>query len=625
MTGARRLRHVALLVAPLAILVGVVGLASARDVLVAGSDLRVYLGYADRLVSGSIPYLGFHLEYPPLALVAMTAPRLAWPFGSPDLQAYAWLFTISQGLVAVLGGWLVARVSPRPIEALAVWALLVLAACVSMAWRYDLWPAVLVLGAVVAVELGHPGAAGLALGAGIMTKLFPVVLVPILAARSIALRDGRGLARLLIGTLAVVGVVMAVSIWFAGGDALEWVAYQADRGLQVESTGAGFLMLLHATVGLPLSIENAFASLQVRSAGADALAAAAPFVELLLVAGVSVLALVRFRRDVARSGSVPLASLAAAGVAVLASLLVASKVFSVQYVVWFLPLVPLLAGRQRWLAVAIAGLSTLLYPLNYTSLWQLDPAITLLLNVRNGLLVVLLGWLAWSLVRPGAAAFPSRSDSRVRGGRPGPRDPSDQAGGCRDRKRQARSVEASATLCRSSVEGGAASVICPNCGTPEQDWPEVLRGLRVAADDRLPGMRDTEPAAECGSAVSARRPSRRGPARSPRRGPPRSANQSPSDDSSRSCSQTWSGSRPCRADRDPEETRDLLTRYFELCREVIARYGGNVEKFIGDAVMAVWGAPSAHEDDAERAVRAGLELVDAFDRSVPRSWPGPGC
>ena len=63
--------------------------------------------------------------------------------------------------------------------------------------------------------------------------------------------------------------------------------------------------------------------------------------------------------------------------------------------------------------------------------------------------------------------------------------------------------------------------------------------------------------------------------------------------------------------RDPEEVRDLLSGYFETCRTVIVRYGGTVEKFIGDAVMAMWGAPIAHEDDAERAVRAGVELVTA--------------
>jgi class 3 adenylate cyclase len=63
--------------------------------------------------------------------------------------------------------------------------------------------------------------------------------------------------------------------------------------------------------------------------------------------------------------------------------------------------------------------------------------------------------------------------------------------------------------------------------------------------------------------------------------------------------------------RDSEEVRELLSRYFDTCRRLVELYGGTVEKFIGDAVMAVWGAPTATEDDAERAVRAALELVDA--------------
>ena len=69
--------------------------------------------------------------------------------------------------------------------------------------------------------------------------------------------------------------------------------------------------------------------------------------------------------------------------------------------------------------------------------------------------------------------------------------------------------------------------------------------------------------------------------------------------------------------RDPEEVRELLSRYFDAAREQITRYGGTVEKFIGDAVMAVWGAPTAHEDDAERAVRAALEVVDAVKSLAP--------
>jgi class 3 adenylate cyclase/tetratricopeptide (TPR) repeat protein len=63
--------------------------------------------------------------------------------------------------------------------------------------------------------------------------------------------------------------------------------------------------------------------------------------------------------------------------------------------------------------------------------------------------------------------------------------------------------------------------------------------------------------------------------------------------------------------RDAEEVRELLSRYFDTSRRLIEIYGGTVEKFIGDAVMAVWGTPTATEDDAERAVRAALDLVAA--------------
>ena len=71
------------------------------------------------------------------------------------------------------------------------------------------------------------------------------------------------------------------------------------------------------------------------------------------------------------------------------------------------------------------------------------------------------------------------------------------------------------------------------------------------------------------------------------------------------------GFTPLSESRDPEEVRELLSRYFATARTVIDRYGGVVEKFIGDAVMAVWGTPVALEGDTERAVRAALDLVAA--------------
>jgi class 3 adenylate cyclase len=65
--------------------------------------------------------------------------------------------------------------------------------------------------------------------------------------------------------------------------------------------------------------------------------------------------------------------------------------------------------------------------------------------------------------------------------------------------------------------------------------------------------------------------------------------------------------------RDAEDVRNMLTRYFDAASDAVQRHGGSVEKFIGDAVMAVWGTPVAHEDDAERAVRSALEIVDRVE------------
>ena len=129
----------------------------------------------------------------------------------------------------------------------------------------------------------------------------------------------------------------------------------------------------------------------------------------------------------------------------------------------------------------------------------------------------------------------------------------------------------------------------------------LLRAMRRRAQRRVPVVRRRERAGD-GSAASAAARSR--PERPRRR-------RRPSGGWSRCSSPIWSGSRrsPSRATR--RRCASSLTRYFDTCRRLVERYGGTVEKFIGDAVMAVWGTPTAQEDDAERAVRVALDLVDA--------------
>ncbi len=69
---------------------------------------------------------------------------------------------------------------------------------------------------------------------------------------------------------------------------------------------------------------------------------------------------------------------------------------------------------------------------------------------------------------------------------------------------------------------------------------------------------------------------------------------------------------------DVEDVRAMLAPYYALVRQQLEQRGGTVEKFIGDAIMAVFGAPSAHEDDPERAVRSALAIREALAQSNAR-------
>ena len=87
------------------------------------------------------------------------------------------------------------------------------------------------------------------------------------------------------------------------------------------------------------------------------------------------------------------------------------------------------------------------------------------------------------------------------------------------------------------------------------------------------------------------------------------------------------GSTELSARLDPEDMGAVIRAYQECCAEVVERWGGHVAKYMGDGVLAYFGWPRAHEDEAERAVRAGLALVEALarlDDASGRAARGPG-
>src|SRR5687767_10422152 len=82
------------------------------------------------------------------------------------------------------------------------------------------------------------------------------------------------------------------------------------------------------------------------------------------------------------------------------------------------------------------------------------------------------------------------------------------------------------------------------------------------------------------------------------------------------------GSTALGEETDPEALRGLLARYFARMKAIVESHGGTVEKFIGDAVMAVFGVPAAHEDDALRACRAAVEMREALPELALRGRIG---
>ena len=399
----RRAPTVALVLAPLGLIVLIVWLVPEPARLGFAGDLTIYREYGQRLVQGSIPYLDFHVEYPPLALAPMTLPLLLAPAGGLTEVDYLWRFTLMEGVLAAGGGWLIFRATVNSRTALVWWAVLVSVAWASVALRYDLWAVLCVLVAVLVVDR-RPGAAGVALGLGTMLKAYPLALLPVLCVWAIARRDWPGLARLLVGCASVVALVMAAAWALAGPDSLQWLHYQADRGLQIESLGAGLLMGLHVLFGQPVGVGRGFGTIQVESSGSDLLVDASPIALVVLLAVVVLAALRRFRLDEDPLGRVPRPGIVLASVAAIAAVLVGSKVLSVQYVIWLVPFVPFLPVPMRWLVLAITALSTAIYTVDYQALIHLEPPWILALVVRNGLLAVLLAWLVAELWGYGASS-----------------------------------------------------------------------------------------------------------------------------------------------------------------------------------------------------------------------------
>ena len=367
-------------------------------------DVGLYLEKARAVVSGQLPYRDVPFEYPPAALIPMVVPYLAAFAGDVSLDAYKVLFAAWEAGLLLALGIVVGRIGGRlggghgPALRLIV---VTIGAVLAITWRYDLLPALLSAVAVWAAIERRPALVGVALGVGVLAKLYPVALLPALALPWLIPFDFGRLVRLgaTFGLTVLAGLLPFVAI--AGDDAFAFLGYQVGRGLQIESIGGGVAVLAGLLGGQPPNLSYGFSAVQVEGPLARALLSVLPAMTVVGFGLLAWLGWTRVRREIDDGGAnhdgVRAETLVTLAFASLLVLLVTSKVYSIQYVVWIVPFVALLRGGQFWLGAAIVALTMPIHPILYSDLVDQEALPILVLNLRNGLVVALTGWLLVSL------------------------------------------------------------------------------------------------------------------------------------------------------------------------------------------------------------------------------------
>jgi hypothetical protein len=317
-------------------------------------DTPVYQTYGQDMVDGQVPYRDFRPEYPPAALPTFLIPAAGHPSENAYKQRFGWVMLacgIAMLALMAVALWYLDATPPRFFGALAFAGLAPLALGSVVLTRFDLWPAALTAGALAALLSGRLRLGAGVIGLGFAAKLYPGLLLPLALAYA---WKRRGRREALAGGgvfLAVVAVLFLPFLALSPSGLVESITHQGSRPLQLESLGSAVLLAAHQVFGLGLHMSSSNGSQNLSGAGPDALAVA-----LSVVQGLAVIAVcVWFAR-----GEVTKERLVRASAAVVCAFIAFSKVLSPQFMIWLIPLVPLVRGRRGLLASGLLGAALLL-------------------------------------------------------------------------------------------------------------------------------------------------------------------------------------------------------------------------------------------------------------------------
>jgi hypothetical protein len=357
-----------------------------RDPIV---DTPVYQRYGDWMLDGRVPYRDFRPEYPPLALPAFVLPSLL-AGRDADLDAYGevfeWLMAACGVALVILVGLTLRSLAAgraRLVAALGFVALAPLALGSVVLSRFDLWPAALAAGALAAFVAGRDRLGSGVLGLAVAAKLYPGVLVPLAAAwvwRRHGRREALACGLVLVAALAVCFVPFLV---VAPEGVVSSLGRQLSRPLQIESLGSALLLAL----GFDLEMESSHGSQNVAGTAGDVVGIVATCVQVAVLFAIWT----TFARG--RMSSERLVRFFAAAVLAFVAL---GKVLSPQFLIWLVPLVPLVRGTRGLAASALLAAALVLTQLWFPSrYWDFaltfDATVSWLVLARDLALVAAVG------------------------------------------------------------------------------------------------------------------------------------------------------------------------------------------------------------------------------------------
>jgi hypothetical protein len=347
-------------------------------------DTPVYQQYGNAMADGKVPYRDFKVEYPPASLPMFALPGLAKHGTGQDVspgfrRTFETLMWVC-GAAALCAMAFVLLALRR--SAAGAWAALLFAALAPLALgsvilsRFDLWPTAIVVAALAALVSGHLRTGHALLGLGVAAKLYPAVFVPLAFAFAWK-RAGRREALICGGLVAaVVAAIFIPFLVLSPGGVWHSLSVQLGRPLQVESLGSAVLLAAHHVFGFGVSEESSHGSQNLAGDGADAVAVVTTVVQLAVLAWIWI----TYARG--RGGA---EELVRASAAALCAFVAFGKVLSPQFLIWLIPVVPLVRGRR-----GLAASALLLAALVLTQIWFPFRYFRLALHFEPGLSWVLL-------------------------------------------------------------------------------------------------------------------------------------------------------------------------------------------------------------------------------------------